>query len=158
MDEKEARLILKLLERLQNPKQVLDAVDEAVDTIQRLKSYDRWHTERWNALQKWQASIPDPFRQEFCEIFANGYSTTWKKRYASEQVLLDRIERAANVLRIFERDPGAYARDILLGLVDGQPSNSREVSHEQEEPGDQPPEQTHQDDQRKEMYTGSNTD
>ena len=59
--------------------------DEDCVAVMKAKIYSlersaEFHQVRMSALQKWQATIPDPYRIECCDILANGAVGHWRKR------------------------------------------------------------------------------
>lgn len=79
MMEPTSKEIKKIIERLEGENYV-DAIDEAIKILKRLDHANLWYRTRWAYLQKWQASIPDPYCQEACDILANGTSYRYEER------------------------------------------------------------------------------
>lgn len=54
---------------------------ELVAAYRRLKRHyqhaQRFYTERMDALQQYQAELPEPHRTYVCDILANGQKRTW---------------------------------------------------------------------------------
>jgi len=63
----------------------VDAHDVFMEIIRAYRFSAEWHRGRWNLVQKWQATIPDPYRQEICDILANGKSYRWVERMKSDE-------------------------------------------------------------------------
>lgn len=43
-----------------------------------------WYKRRLDAIQEWQSSIPAPYREECCDIIANGQVAPCRVRQASQ--------------------------------------------------------------------------
>ena len=71
-----------------DPKQITEAIDAAIEMIERLElaeSSVAWHRRRWMALQMHQTKMREPERTMVCDILANGellHPTVAGDRYA----------------------------------------------------------------------------
>jgi len=50
------------------------------DLISKIAHRLQWYEQRIRTLMEWQKSIPDPYRTECCDIFANGKVSPWRFR------------------------------------------------------------------------------
>ena len=50
------------------------------DELRRSAQSREWHKTRLEAIQAWQHTLPDPYRQEVCDILANGEVAPWHQR------------------------------------------------------------------------------
>ena len=79
--------------QFEDPHRVMEAVDAAVEMIERLElaeSAVAWHQRRWMALQMHQTKMREPERTMVCDILANGelmHPTVAGDRYAIKEAM-----------------------------------------------------------------------
>jgi len=79
--------------------------------IRRLLFFVSWHSSRWQALQRWQHTLPEPYRSECCDILANGSIAPRNERsptpFAPDQsgLILAQAEPVKEVLSPVESAP-----------------------------------------------------